>query len=263
MGKKQYFCSGKSENNLKKKTFMQLLTALLLGLLTILDPCTLMTSITAIGYIDKEINNRRKVLTNGLMFVLGKLSTYLLLSIPFLMGAQTDGIQHILGHYGEPILAGFMLVCGIVLLFSGHHHHEHDHGISKFLQNADSNASWLWSFILGIFFAIAFCPHRLVYFLTMIDITLTLPSAWNWVMPVVFGLGTGLPIMLIAWLVSYSAVSIAKLSSKMQTFEKWFRHICAILFILIGVYLAIHCYFEAQEGCSCGHDHHPHVESVL
>ena len=185
MGKKQYFCSRKSENNLKKKTFMQLLTALLLGLLTILDPCTLMTSITAIGYIDKEINNRRKVLTNGLMFVLGKLATYLLLSIPFLMGAQTDGIQHILGHYGEPILAGFMLVCGVVLLISGHHHHEHDHGISKFLQNADSNASWLWSFILGIFFAIAFCPHRLVYFLTMIDITLTLPSAWNWVMPVV------------------------------------------------------------------------------
>ena len=145
MGKKQYFCSRKSENNLKKKTFMQLLTALLLGLLTILDPCTLMTSITAIGYIDKEINNRRKVLTNGLMFVLGKLATYLLLSIPFLMGAQTDGIQHILGHYGEPILAGFMLVCGVVLLISGHHHHEHDHGISKFLQNADSNASWLWS----------------------------------------------------------------------------------------------------------------------
>ena len=36
---------------------IQILGAFVLGLLTILDPCTLMTSITAIGYIDKEINN--------------------------------------------------------------------------------------------------------------------------------------------------------------------------------------------------------------
>ena len=101
---------------------VQIFTAFLLGLLTILDPCTLMTSITAISYIDKEINNRRKVLTNGLMFVLGKLATYVLLSIPLLLGAQTEGIQAILSHCAEPILAGFMLICGIVLLFIGHHH---------------------------------------------------------------------------------------------------------------------------------------------
>lgn len=242
---------------------MQIFTAFLLGLLTILDPCTLMTSITAISYIDREINNRRKVLVNGLMFVLGKLTTYVLLSLPFLLGAQTTGLQHLLGRWGEPVLAGFMLLCGIVLLFSGHHHHEHDHGISRMLQNADSDTSWLWSFILGIFFAIAFCPHRLVYFLTMIDVTLTLPSTWNWLMPVVFSLGTGLPIMLIAWLVSYSAVNIAKLTSRMGTFEKWFRHICAILFLILGTYLAVHCYIEAHEGCDCGHHHHEHTELSL
>lgn len=240
---------------------MHFFTAFVLGLLTILDPCTLMTSITAIGFIDKEINNRRKVLTNGLMFVLGKLATYILLSIPFMMGAQTEKIQHILGHWGEPILAGFMLICGIVLLISGHHH-EHDHGISKWLKETDSKESWLWSFILGIFFAIAFCPHRLIYFLTMIDITLTLPNTWNWLMPFIFGLGTGLPIMLIAWLVSYSAVSIGKLTNKLQIFEKWFRHICAVLFIILGVYLAIHCYIEQTEHHSCC-DHNHHVESIL
>lgn len=239
---------------------VQIFTALLLGLLTILDPCTLMTSITAIGYIDKEINNRRLVLTNGLMFVLGKLATYVLLSIPFLMGAQTEGIQHILGHWGEPILAAFMLICGIVLLFSGHHHHEHDHGISKWLKETDSKESWLWSFILGIFFAIAFCPHRLVYFLTMIDITLTLPSSWNWLMPIVFGLGTGLPIMLIAWLVSYSAVSIGNLTNRLQTFEKWFRHICAILFLALGVYLAVHCVIEYHEHDGCCEHHHAELK---
>lgn len=75
-------------------------------------------------------------------------------------------------------------------------------------------------------------------------------------MPVVFSLGTGLPIMLIAWLVSYSVVSIGNLTSKMSAFEKWFRHICAVLFIVLGCYLAVHCYIEAHEheGC-CHHEH--------
>ena len=73
-------------------------------------------------------------------------------------------------------------------------------------------------------------------------------------MPMVFGLGTGVPIMLIAWLVSYSAVNIGHLTSKMGAFEKWFRHICAVLFLVLGVYLTIHCVIEYHEhnhnGCN-------------
>ena len=230
---------------------MQILAAFILGLLTILDPCTLFTSITAIGYIDREIGNKKKVLLNGTMFVLGKLVTYILLAIPFLLGAQTDGLQHVLGHWGEPILAGFMLLCGVVLLISGHHH-QHDHGLSRWLQNVDDRSSWLWSFMLGIFFAIAFCPHRLIYFLSMVDIMLTLPMSWGWTMPVIFGLGTGLPILLIAWLISYSAITVGQLTEKMGAFEKWFRHICAVLFLVIGVYLVIHCITDPT------HEHHHH-----
>lgn len=231
---------------------LQILTALLLGLLMILDPCTLFTSIAAIGYIDREIANRRKVLVNGLMFVLGKLVTYVLVAIPFLMGARTEGVQHLLEDWGEPLLAVFMLVCGVLLLFAGHHHHEHDHGVTKWLKEADSRSSWLWSFMLGIFFAIAFCPHRLVYFFTMIDLALTLPSSWNWLLPVIFGLGTGLPIMLLAWLISYSAVSVQTLTARLQSVEKWIRYVSAVLFIGFGIYLSIHILSE-------GHNHqHEH-----
>ena len=135
-------------------------TALLLGFLMILDPCTLFTSIAAIGYIDREMQNKRRVLMTGGMFVLGKLVTYILLSIPFIMGSQTNAIHHIIEHWGEPMLAAFMLVCGVLLLISGHHHHDHDHGVSKWLQTVDEKSSWFWAFMLGIFFAIAFCPHR-------------------------------------------------------------------------------------------------------
>lgn len=221
-----------------------LLTSLLLGFLMILDPCTLFTSIAAIGYIDREMQNRKRVLITGGMFVMGKLVTYVLLSIPFIMGAHTDGIHHFLEHWGEPLLAMFMLVCGVLLLFSGHHHHDHDHGVSKWLQTVDDKSSWLWAFMLGIFFAIAFCPHRLMYFFTMIEMSVSLESAWTWVMPVVFGLGTGLPIMVLAWLISYSVVNTEVLTKKVQSFEKWFRYACAVLFLGFGVYLTIEHFFE-------------------
>ena len=221
-----------------------LFTSLLLGFLMILDPCTLFTSIAAIGYIDRELQNRKRVLITGWMFVMGKLVTYVLLSIPFIMGAHTEGIHQFLEQWGEPLLAAFMLICGVLLLFSGHHHHDHDHGVSKWLQTVDDKSSWLWAFMLGIFFAIAFCPHRLMYFFTMIEMSVSLESAWTWVMPVVFGLGTGLPIMILAWLISYSAVNTEVLTKKVQSFEKWFRYACAVLFLGFGIYLTIEHFLE-------------------
>jgi len=229
---------------------MAILTALLLGFLMILDPCTLFTSIAAVGYIDREMQNRRRVLTTGMMFVLGKLVTYFLLSIPFIMGAQTEAIHELLHHWGEPLLCAFMLLCGILLLVVGHHHHEHDHGMTKWLQTVDEKSSWFWAFMLGIFFAIAFCPHRLVYFFTMVDTAITLDAPLNWILPIVFGLGTGLPILLIAWLISYSAISAQTLTEKLRRFEKWFRYICAALFIGYGIYLGVHILSGEH------HDHH-------
>ncbi len=216
-----------------------ILTSLVLGFLMILDPCTLFTSIAAIGYIDREMHNRRRVLITGLMFVSGKLITYVLLSIPFIMGSHTDGIHHFLNHWGEPLLAAFMIICGILLFFSGHHHHDHDHGMSKWLQTVDDKSSWLWAFMLGIFFAIAFCPHRLMYFFTMIEMSVSLESAWTWFMPIIFGLGTGLPIIIIAWIICYSAITTEVLTAKVKRFEKWFRYICAVLFLGFGIYLAL------------------------
>ena len=229
---------------------INLLTALLLGILMILDPCTLFTSIAAIGYIDKEITNQRRVLRNGAMFVLGKLATYTLLAIPFIMGARTEGIQHLLQHWGEPLLAAFMIICGVLLLFTGRHHHEHDHGVSRWMKQLDGQNSGLWSFMLGIFFAIAFCPHRLVYFFTMVDIAITLPFSWNWLLPVVFGLGTGLPIMIIAWIISCSAVSMARVNAQLEKIEKWVRYISATLFLGFGAYLIIHLLLHGMH-CTC------------
>ena len=89
----------------------------------------------------------------------------------------------------------------------------------------------------------------------MIDIAITLPYSWNWILPIVFGLGTGLPIMIIAWLISYSAVSISTLTAKLHTIEKWVRYISAILFIGFGIYLCAHIFVHGNQ-CECEHHHH-------
>ena len=44
------------------------LTALLLGLLTAVSPCPLATNIAAIGFIGKDIENRRRIFLNGLLY---------------------------------------------------------------------------------------------------------------------------------------------------------------------------------------------------
>lgn len=229
----------------------------MLGILTIIDPCTLFTSIAAIGYIDKEVSNKRRVIVSGAMFVLGKMVCYCLLSIPFLLGAQTDSIQHLIEHYGEPVMAIFILLCGVFMLVSGHLHHHHDHGFFTNLEKRDSRYSWFWAFLMGLFFAVAFCPHRLIYFLTMIDIALTEAYSYSWVVPIIFSLGTGLPVMLVAVILAYSASGIGKLTNSVGRFEKWFRYTCGVLFIIAGLYLVAH---------SFSHHHHeetPPTTSVI
>jgi len=53
--------------NLLENSTMPWLSALVLGLMTAISPCPLATNITAIGFISKDIENRKRVFVNGLL----------------------------------------------------------------------------------------------------------------------------------------------------------------------------------------------------
>lgn len=241
---------------------MPLLTALLLGLMTIISPCPFCSNIAAIGYIGKDVDSKYKVILNGIMYVLGKMFAYTVLCLVFIFGAQIEGIQHFFETYGEPILGPFMILCGLFIWIGGHHerHHQHNHEeghglssrFSKLTSRKHNVPSWLWSFFLGIVFSMAFCPYSGVLFFGMlVPLTMAQPIVWSWLMPVVFGLGTGVPVIIVAWLLSYSVASIGKINHKIQQIEVWFRRVCALLFIGIGIYLCIGIF---------GAHHHDHTE---
>ena len=99
------------------------LTAFLLGLLTAVSPCPLATNIAAIGFIGKDIENRRRIFLNGLLYTLGRVIAYTLLGIVLILilkeGSSLFGIQKFIGKYGELVLGPALLLIGLFILFGG------------------------------------------------------------------------------------------------------------------------------------------------
>src|SRR5512133_296245 len=90
--------------NLLDNNTMPWLTALLLGLMTAISPCPLATNITAIGFISRDIENRNRVLNNGLMYTLGRAITYTGIALVILLSADQLKFSGFFQHYGEKII---------------------------------------------------------------------------------------------------------------------------------------------------------------
>ncbi len=219
------------------------ITAFILGLLTAVSPCPLATNITAIGFIGKDIENRHRIFTNGLLYTLGRILTYTVLGfilIPILReGASMFAVQKAISKYGEILIAPLLIVIGIYMLDLI------KLNIPKISINGEyvkkrTKGSW-GALFLGILFSLAFCPSSGIFFFGML-IPLSASEAGGYLLPVVYAIATGLPVILVAWVLAYSVAGLGKFYNRIQSFEKWFRKIVAILFIAVGIYYAVMFY---------------------
>ncbi|HML71092.1 MAG TPA: aromatic aminobenezylarsenical efflux permease ArsG family transporter [Macellibacteroides fermentans] len=219
------------------------ITAFILGLLTAVSPCPLATNITAIGFIGKDIENRHRIFINGLLYTLGRVVTYTVLGfilIPILReGASMFAVQKAVSKYGEILIAPLLIVIGIYMLDLI------KLNIPKISINGEyvkkrTKGSW-GALFLGIIFSLAFCPSSGIFFFGML-IPLSAAEAGGYLLPVVYAIATGLPVILVAWVLAYSVAGLGKFYNRIQVFEKWFRKIVAILFIAVGIYYAVMFY---------------------
>lgn len=219
------------------------ITAFILGLLTAVSPCPLATNITAIGFIGKDIENRHRIFINGLLYTLGRILTYTVLGfilIPILReGASMFAVQKAVSKYGEILIAPLLIVIGIYMLYVI------KLNIPKISINGEyvkkrTKGSW-GALFLGILFSLAFCPSSGIFFFGML-IPLSAAEAGGYLLPVVYAISTGLPVILVAWVLAYSVAGLGKFYNRIQSFEKWFRKIVAILFIAVGIYYAVMFY---------------------
>ena len=209
-----------------------IITAFLLGLLTAVSPCPLATNITAIGFISKDINNRTRIFTNGVLYTaLGAILIAILRK-----GADMFAIQKGISEWGELLLAPALMLIGLFMLF-GDKLQLPKFGFSATEKTEKLKGSW-GSLLLGILFAMAFCPTSGLFYFGML-IPMSAMESEGYLLPVIFALATGLPVMLVAWILAYSVAGIGKFYNRVQTFQKWFNNMVAILFILVGIYYGL------------------------
>lgn len=216
-----------------ENTEVPFLSAFLLGLMTAISPCPLATNITAIGFISKDIENKRKVFYNGLLYTLGRAISYTLIGLLFFFGANEFKLSGFFQTWGERIIGPVLILIGLIMLGIIKINLFKSGFLSKKLEKKSGYNS-LWIVLIGMLFALAFCPYSGVLYFGML-IPLTVSSASGLYLPIIFALATGIPVIIFAWIIAYSVGSIGKFYDRIKVFEFWFRRVVAIVFIVIGV----------------------------
>lgn len=220
-------------NELAQNSQTPLLAAFALGLLTAISPCPLATNITATAYIAKTINSKRKVLLSGFLYTLGRMFSYTVLSSIIYFGASKFQVAKLFQGNGEKLIGPIMIVIGLIMLDVIKLNFHSKGNLTEKLSEKFKDKGLLGSFLLGIIFALAFCPYSgALFFAMLIPMTLTGGLA----LPVVFSVGTGLPVMLFSFVIAYSIEKVGMYFKAIQKTEKVMRIIAGITFLITGLY---------------------------
>ncbi len=227
--------------NLMSNSSLPVVTAFLLGLMTAISPCPLATNITAIGFISKDVEDKKRVFISGLIYTLGRAIAYTLLAVIIFIGADQFEISGWFQKYGEKIIGPLLIIIGLLMLDVLKISLPGIGNLTQKFQKKSKHTHWD-VLLLGILFALAFCPYSGVLYFGML-IPMTISSAGGLYLPLVFAVATGIPVIIFAWLIAYTVSGVGKVYKRLKTFEIWFRRVISVLFIVVGIYYVVLIYF--------------------
>lgn len=212
-----------------------LLSAFALGIMTSISPCPLATNITAIAYISKDIKTAKHTLISGLMYTLGRAISYTLLATLIYFGFSSFEIAKIFQGWGDKILGIVLILISLVMFgvikinLGGNN--EKVERIKEWL----ASKGYLGAFLLGMLFALAFCPYSGVLFFGIL-IPMVLKSTESLLLPLMFAFGTGLPVIIFSIILAFSVGKLSKMYNAIGKIEKVMRYGVATIFLVVGIY---------------------------
>lgn len=210
-------------------------TALWLGILTSMSPCPLATNIAAVSFLAAKIGHPKSVFFAGLAYTLGRMVLYVVLGALIIGSLLSVPVTAVfLQKYLNKALGPVLIFVGLFLLdiirvniprFS----------ISGKRQIALFGSGLGGAFLLGVLFALSFCPVSAALFFGSL-IPLALNSKAGVMLAFIYGLGTALPVMIFVAAISLGVASINLWFNRAKMLERYTRKITGVVFILAGIY---------------------------
>ena len=210
-------------------------TALWLGILTSISPCPLSTNIAAVSYVGRRVGSGRAVLLSGVLYTSGRSLAYLVLGAASVWSLMSMvSVSTFLQGTFSRLLGPILIVLGLVLL-GIFEFRVPSVGVSDGLHARVDRAGVWGAGILGLVFALAFCPVSAGLFFGGL-VPLAVERSSPLLLPVVYGIGTALPVIIFAALLAAGARRLGAALDRVQVFERWARRVTALVFIGVGVY---------------------------
>ncbi|HPA25851.1 MAG TPA: aromatic aminobenezylarsenical efflux permease ArsG family transporter [bacterium] len=222
-------------NNLIDNYNIPVLSAFLLGVLTSISPCPLATNITAVAFISKDIKTPKHTILSGLFYTLGRGISYTLLATLIYFGLSSFQVSRIFQGWGDKVLGPVLIIIGLIMFGVIKINLKNNSQTIEKIKLWLADKGYIGSLALGMLFAFAFCPYSGVLFFGVL-IPLVLQSTGGLLLPPLFALGTGLPVIIFSVLIAFSMQAVGKAFQAVQKIEKWLRYGVASIFILTGIY---------------------------
>jgi cytochrome c biogenesis protein CcdA len=209
------------------------------GILTSLHPCPLTTNIAAVTFLAGWTANLRQTVWAGLVYTLGRIFTYVCLGILLVsLALSIPTLAVSLQYYASRLLGPFliltgMLISGLITLPKPRATAASEGRLGRMAQR-----KMLGSFLLGVMLALTFCPASAGLFFGVL-IPLAVSEASGLLYPAAFGVGTGLPVLVIVLLISTGVTTLERGLKNRDTLERWVPRVAGVALILVGVYYTL------------------------
>ncbi|MCB9940143.1 MAG: sulfite exporter TauE/SafE family protein [Planctomycetaceae bacterium] len=213
-------------------------SALWLGILTSISPCPLATNIAAISYVGRSVDRTALVLASSVFYTFGRIVAYAALGAIIVASLlSAPGLSVWLQKYLNLFLGPFLVLVGMVVLGLVELPAMSGVGMNR-LQVHIEKWGLAGSGLLGLLFALSFCPVSAALFFGSL-IPLAIAHESSVLLPAVYGVGTGIPVVVFAVMLVFGKKSLGKFFGKVTGAEKWLRTITGVSVLLVGIYITL------------------------